>query len=221
MLFPRPFDKWNTYPKHVGIDYPEPNDAVVMASGKGIVTFSGWFSERAGYGVSVTHDNKVFSYKHSDESDWRANVGTPVELGTPIMEVGKLGLGSTGYHLHHEVFVNGLIQTDENYWKYIDKSPNGYIQAALLANVDSEDFNKVIVKDDMMKLLFVQDNGDGNNNPAWWLINTVTGEFIFLVKGKDAKNQERANSWAKIWGNAIPVNRQDALNAIDAIKRTK
>lgn len=149
--FPRPFYKWFTYPKHVGIDYPEPNDTIVRASAKGVVTFSGFASARAGYAVAVNYGNGMIQwYKHSDEEDWRAPVGTMVELGTPIMEVGKLGVGSTGYHLHHEVFVNGVIQTGENYWRYVDKSENGYVGAPSSADNGSKPLPTVKKEDEEM-----------------------------------------------------------------------
>lgn len=127
---PRPFQKWTTYDGHVGIDYPYANNTIVPASGNGVVTFSGYFSDRGGYGVSVQYDNgQLQSYKHSDKEDWRIPKGSKVAIGNGIMQIGKLGVGSTGYHLHHEVFINGVIQTGENYWKYVDKSSNGYVGA--------------------------------------------------------------------------------------------
>lgn len=153
MKLPRPFNIWTTYPNHVGMDYPEPDNKMVKASGKGVVTWSGWFSKKAAYGVSIDYGNGVMhSYKHSDKNDWRILLGSVVELGTNIMQVGGSGEGSTGPHLHHEVFVNGVIQTGDNYWKYVDKSANGYVGAPKPVNIKQ--------KDNDMDFLYVR--GDGS-----------------------------------------------------------
>lgn len=149
----RPFNKWTTYKGHEGIDYPEKDDTMVRASAKGVVTFSGYFSDRAGYGVSVDYGNGIVAkYKHSDRDDWRAPVGTVVEQGSPIMEIGMLGVGSTGYHLHHEIFKKGAIQTDANYWKYVDDSPEAYVGAASSAGNGNKPKKK---EDDDMKIFAV------------------------------------------------------------------
>lgn len=138
---PRPFKEWYTYPDHVGIDYPEPDDRMVLASGNGRVTFSGWFSDKAGYGVSVDYGNGVIhSYKHSDKNDWRASVGTQVKLGDKLMEIGGTGQGSTGPHLHHEVFVNDMLMKGNDYWELVDKSENGYVGAPSSADSGSKPF---------------------------------------------------------------------------------
>lgn len=164
---PRPFNRWTTYPGHVGIDYPEPDDLMVKASGNGRVTFSGWFSDAAGYGVSVSYDNgTVQSYKHSDAGDWRIAVGQNVKLGSNLMEVGGTGQGSTGPHLHHEVFVNGVIQKDANYWKYVDNSPNGYVGAPN----NSGNKAKTVMEKLEMKFIYLRPN----NNSTIYKINLET-----------------------------------------------
>jgi murein DD-endopeptidase MepM/ murein hydrolase activator NlpD len=158
-MYPRPFEHWWTYPNHVGIDYPYPNDTIVRASGTGVVSYSGWFSPAAGYGVSVNYGNGiVMSYKHSDYEDWRAPVGMRVSEGTAIMEIGTSGL-STGYHLHHEVYVNTVIQTGENYWRYMDKSPNGYVGAGSTSGggttpfPDDEDWDEMATQEEIRKIV--------------------------------------------------------------------
>jgi len=127
----RPFKEWTTYKGHSGIDYPYRDDTLVPASGDGTVIYSGYMSERGGYGVRVQYaPNRIDGYFHSDRHDWRLGAGSIVRLGTPLMEIGGTGLNSTGPHLHHEVYVNGALQKDANYWKYVDQSPNGYVGAA-------------------------------------------------------------------------------------------
>lgn len=193
----RPFKEWTTYPGHVGIDYPEPNDAIVRASSRGVVTFSGYASRRAGYAVAVNYGNgNIQWYKHSDVEDWRAPVGTLVELGDPIMEVGKLGEGSTGYHLHHEVFINGVIQTGLNYWRYIDMTANGYVGAPTSAGTETED-------DDMGPHIAVVKG-------SWYLIQNVKGQPTGHLLGA-------ASGAAK---SGLPIIRYEDDWAVTQLKKT-
>lgn len=127
---PRPFDYWTTYKGHSGIDYPEPNDTLVKASGSGIVVQSGYWNPRGGWGVIVRYDNGIeWGYCHSDFGDWRIAKDRRVKLGDNIMEIGGTGLNSTGPHLHQDIRVNGVIIPPPAYWNYVDKSPNGYVGA--------------------------------------------------------------------------------------------
>ncbi|WP_417556172.1 hypothetical protein [Microbacterium sp.] len=73
--------------------------------------------------------------------------------------------------------------------------------------------------EDDMKLLYVTDSVDGNNIPGWALLNTKTGKVI-TMRSDDPANQGRANSWARVWGDARSCTRQDMLNAIAAIQQT-
>lgn len=182
----RPFNKWTTYKGHEGIDYPEKDNTMVKASAKGVVTFSGYFSDRAGYGVTVDYGGGVVAkYKHSDKYDWRAPTGTRVEQGDPIMQVGMLGVGSTGYHLHHEIFKNGAIQTDDNYWKYVDKSENGYVGAPSSAGNEDKPDEKRKRKLKMHEALIV--NRESNK---LLIVNLKDKTLIDL--GNDAKSGLRA-----------------------------
>lgn len=213
---PRPFNDWTTYKGHLGFDYPVPDNTFVKASGNGVVTFSGYVNERAGYGVTVEYDNgQVWAYRHSDKNDWRAKVGTRVSLGTNIMQVGKTGKFSTGYHLHHEVYVRGVIQMGDDYWKFVDKSSNGYIGAGSSSGDNVKPLPiqpiKKLLEDDM--LFLYTDDGSGKRK-VWILLNVNTAKFIFT------DSQARANNWAQSWGPAREVERLSFLNAIDAIKKT-
>ena len=93
-----PFTKGRAF--HSGLDTPAPTGTIVLAAGKGKVTFSG---ARSGYGilVEVDHgDGLVTRYAHLSAS--LVKVGQVVQTGTPIAKVGSTGR-STGPHLHFEV----------------------------------------------------------------------------------------------------------------------
>lgn len=77
----------------------------------------------------------------------------------------------------------------------------------------------IVPEEDDMDLYFVTDSVDGNGVPGWMLRRTSNGRFITLRT--DAPNaQTIANSWARLYGNARQISRQDMLNDIDAFKKT-
>jgi hypothetical protein len=91
-------------------------------------------------------------------------------------------------------------------------APAGAIQRDHLAEEEEEDTD--------MKLLYVTDSVDGNGVPGWALLNTRTGS-VRTLRADDPKNQDRANSWARVWGNARSCTRQDLANAQAAILATR
>lgn len=98
---------------HAGIDIGAPYGSVILATGDGVVTFSGW---DAGYGYKVTIDHgygMVTVYAHA--SALLVSPGDHVETGDVIAYVGSSGR-STAPHLHYEVWVNGRL-TDP--WEFL------------------------------------------------------------------------------------------------------
>lgn len=126
--WPKPFYHWTTYPGHGGVDYPQPAYTPIRAVTDGVISFSGWWNANAGYTRTLLADNGV-KLMHCHLVDLNGpKVGTRVKAGEVIAYVGTTG-HSTGNHLHHEIWVNGVRQSGGNYWKYIDKnsviSPSG------------------------------------------------------------------------------------------------
>lgn len=114
---PRPFDRWTTYPGHGGIDYPQPTRTLVRASGDGMVTYSGWLNDRAGWTKRVTYNVGVdVLYCHLVDGSGSA-VGDRVRYGTGFAHVGTSG-HSTGPHLHSECRIAGILQ---DYWSWFDQ----------------------------------------------------------------------------------------------------
>lgn len=89
---------------HEGLDIAARMGSAILATGDGVVTFTG---EKPGYGVAVdiTHEsNLVTRYAHT--SAILVKVGDRVHKGQEIARVGSSGR-STGPHLHFEVLRNG------------------------------------------------------------------------------------------------------------------
>jgi murein DD-endopeptidase MepM/ murein hydrolase activator NlpD len=89
---------------HKGIDFGAPSGTPAVATGNGIVIFSGW---NAGYGrvVIISHGYGLTTlYAHN--SKLLVKQGDKVKKGQTISKVGNTGR-STGAHLHYEVKLNG------------------------------------------------------------------------------------------------------------------
>ena len=89
---------------HKGIDFAASHGQKVMATGDGIVMFSGW---NAGYGrmVIISHGYGL-STLYAHNSKLLVKQGDKVKKGQAISNAGNTGR-STGTHLHYEVKLNG------------------------------------------------------------------------------------------------------------------
>jgi len=98
-------DPFNGQPTmHKGIDFAGKNGSGVIATGAGIVTWSG---VRSGYGnlVEIDHGNGLRTrYGHADSLT--VEVGDVVTKGQVVALMGSTGR-STGPHVHYEVLKNG------------------------------------------------------------------------------------------------------------------
>lgn len=89
---------------HKGLDYAGKEGDPVIATGSGVVTWSG---PRSGYGnlVEIDHGNGLRTrYAHNKENTVRA--GDVVTRGQLIALMGSTGR-STGVHVHYEVLIQG------------------------------------------------------------------------------------------------------------------
>ncbi len=98
------------YRPHYGVDYAAPLGTDVVATGDGKITFA---SRSAGAGKMIkikhTFGNVVTKYLHLLKFAKGIKVGSFVEQGQKIAEVGSTGL-STGPHLDYRVYINGKPQ---------------------------------------------------------------------------------------------------------------
>lgn len=76
-------------------------------------------------------------------------------------------------------------------------------------------------EDNTMILYFIMDNADGNGVPGWVLHNTAENTFSRTLKASDDRGQEIADGWARTFGNARRVTRQDVKNAVALINDTR
>ena len=95
------------YRPHYGVDYAAPSGTDVVATGDGKVTFASR-SGGAGKMIKIKHTfgNVVTKYLHLLKFAKGIRVGSFVEQGQKIAEVGSTGL-STGPHLDYRVYING------------------------------------------------------------------------------------------------------------------
>lgn len=99
-----PFTKG--YQFHRGVDIATSRGTSIKATGKGVVTFSGW---NGGYGkvVIINHGYGIKTvYAHNSTN--LVKTGDRVEKGQIIAKVGTTGM-STGPHVHFEVQVKGKV----------------------------------------------------------------------------------------------------------------
>ncbi len=113
---------------HRGVDYGcSPKDEPVRASASGKVSevTSGCVpgDKKCGYKwgnfVKINHDNGVSTlYAHLTEPT--VKVGDEVQTGETIGTCGDTGW-STGYHVHLELYINGIRYNASPYLRYTDK----------------------------------------------------------------------------------------------------
>ena len=98
------------YRPHYGVDYAAPRGTDVVSTGDGKVIFAAR-SRGAGNMIKIKHafGNVVTKYLHLLKFEKGIKVGSYVEQGEKIGEVGSTGL-STGPHLDYRVYINGKPQ---------------------------------------------------------------------------------------------------------------
>lgn len=216
MALPIPFDNPATYDGHSGVDYPQPRGAVIRASGPGTVTTLS-SNTRGGFYIWVQYDEgPLVGYHHMDSHAGCPPRWSRVREGTQLGYVGNTGF-STGPHLHSEV--SGHAST-AGYWRFFDPrrvvgQGGGNITPATGGALTEPE------GDIDMKFYYVTDDCDGNGRPGWVLHNVRTNKLHppLINDGTEAA-QKAANGWARSWGAARSVTRQDMLNAIAAVKAT-
>ncbi|MCF6305560.1 MAG: DUF5930 domain-containing protein [Rhodobacteraceae bacterium] len=90
---------------HKGIDMAGARDSPILATGDGVVSFSG---VQSGFGnlVIINHENGYQTY-YAHMARTRVSVGTVVARGDRIGDMGNSGR-SSGVHLHYEIRTDGV-----------------------------------------------------------------------------------------------------------------
>ncbi len=98
---------------HYAVDIAAPENAVISAVLDGTVNFATWTDE-FGYVLQIQHENNLLSiYKHC--AQLYKKVGDQVTAGSAVAVVGKAGAFSTGYHLHFELWHQGVALNPMDY----------------------------------------------------------------------------------------------------------
>lgn len=97
---------------HTGIDIAVPTGTPVMATGAGVVIFSGW---NGGYGnlVIIDHGHGITT-RYAHNSRLQVNVGDRVSRRDIIALSGNTGR-STAPHVHYEVRLHGEVQNPRDF----------------------------------------------------------------------------------------------------------
>jgi murein DD-endopeptidase MepM/ murein hydrolase activator NlpD len=97
---------------HAGVDFAAPPGSKVIATGPGVVTFSG-YKQGYGYLVEITHPTGYLTrYGHNSRN--LVSEGQTVQKGDSIAVIGSTGR-STGVHVHFEVERDGKTQNPMKY----------------------------------------------------------------------------------------------------------
>jgi len=97
---------------HAGVDFAAPPGSKVIATGPGVVTFSG-YKQGYGYVVEITHPTGYLTrYGHNSRN--LVSEGQTVQKGDSIAVIGSTGR-STGVHVHFEVERDGKTQNPMKY----------------------------------------------------------------------------------------------------------
>lgn len=117
---PLPFQRWTTYKGHSGLDFPVPAGTAIPASAGGVITFSGWWNDRAGNTRTLTLPSGL-QIMHCHLQDLSGPpVGSGVGPGAPIARSGWTGnvvpKGPAGAHLHTEMWLRGVPQIESAWY---------------------------------------------------------------------------------------------------------
>lgn len=99
-------DGFNIAANHPYVDIAAIENSLVSAILDGTVIMANWTDE-TGFTIQIQHSNDLISiYKHN--SKLLKRIGDKVKAGSGIALVGSSGSLSTGYHLHFELWHNGV-----------------------------------------------------------------------------------------------------------------
>jgi murein DD-endopeptidase MepM/ murein hydrolase activator NlpD len=99
-------DTFNMNTNHFALDIAAPKNSAVKSILNGTVILSTWTPEN-GNVLVIQHANDFISvYKHN--SALLKKLGSYVSAGEPVALVGNTGELSSGYHLHFELWQNGI-----------------------------------------------------------------------------------------------------------------
>lgn len=99
-------DTFNVKKNHFALDIAAPKNSAIKSVLNGTVILSTWTPE-SGNTIVIQHPNDFISvYKHN--SALLKKDGSYVSAGEPVALVGNTGELSSGYHLHFELWQNGI-----------------------------------------------------------------------------------------------------------------
>ncbi len=102
--------------EHFGIDIAAPKNTAIKSISNGKVLYSSWNVDD-GYSMIIAHENGFLSiYKHAEKL--LKDINDRIETGDAVGIIGNSGENSTGYHLHFELWKDGVPQNPNDYFKF-------------------------------------------------------------------------------------------------------
>ncbi|MBP1673782.1 MAG: peptidase [Bacteroidetes bacterium] len=92
--------------KHYGIDIKNEKGTLITSVSKGVILYSG-YTPKDGNMIMVQHSGDVISIYKSIETILK-KTGDKVNAGDPIATMGNSGMETKTYHLHFELWYNGV-----------------------------------------------------------------------------------------------------------------
>lgn len=99
-------DTFNMENNHYAIDIASPKNSAIKSIGNGTVIATDWTPDNGNIIIIQHSDNVISVYKHN--SAILKKNGSYVSAGEPIALVGNTGELSSGYHLHFELWKDGM-----------------------------------------------------------------------------------------------------------------
>jgi len=99
--------------QHFGVDIVAPKNTAIKSAANGKVLYSSWNSDD-GYSMIITHSSGYISiYKHAEKL--LKQVNDQIKSGEAIALIGNSGENTLGYHLHFELWKDGLPVNPDSY----------------------------------------------------------------------------------------------------------
>lgn len=198
-----PFSNPYTYPGHSGIDYGVWYGSPIRSSQAGRITRSEWFNDRSGYMRELDHGNGVCERAYHIEDLDGPRIGATVGAGVTWAWSGNTGSLTTGPHLHHEIWVNGVLKSGNEYWWYVDR--NHYVGDGTLAGGGSKPLptpEPIIPLDRGAEMPY---RAKSSKSGIWYVIPDLAPVTKIAAGEKWSENYKHALAYSHAAETAFPV----------------
>lgn len=109
-------NNFNSKDNHFGLDIVAKKNSPIIATADGVVLYTTW-SDEDGHIIILSHNDDFISiYKHNERL--LKKIGERVKAGDAIAILGNSGENTSGYHLHFELWKNGIPHNPQEYMNF-------------------------------------------------------------------------------------------------------